>query len=438
MFRSRAVSPSHLGVGFAVVTGLAALLASSPRARAQDLNLQTQLNIFSPPVTFVPLASTREQSLLSATKNCGNPHFAKFLEENPELMDFLKENPDLTVGDLAALSTQERYYEFLQRRNPNARENAQKAKAAFPPASIDFNCLVQQTKFKSTFVFNPTYETDVLKKGDNSSTGTSAGFGGNFLLTTAGFRRFDLIAIGAGETSVRYASPFSSASVDSVSSQLFYQAFLDGHGYLPDGTSVPDVEKYKTNEKIQLQPGLITFDTISFGVQNQTAYTPTFQMEKANLLTPQVTIARQNIDLDDSRDIMKCFSQAQGFCHYADLSLTLGQTFSDVLSQQNFNVAASAAIGWRIDKYWKLALNTMATGKDYEDFVGGRQDLLLQAGPALSYSYTSGDMSFSFQLPVTYFKNYSTVSAAAWSGVVVQPTVNIAFTYTAPPASMPR
>jgi hypothetical protein len=427
------VSPSHLGVGAAIAIGLATSLASSSQAQAQDLNLQTQLNIFAPPVTVVPLTSVGKESALNALNNCGSK--SKFFAENPDLIDFLKANPDVTIDDLIALSSQfqERFNEFLQTRHPNAGANAKrKTKFLLPPASIDFNCAVQQTKFKATFPVNPTYETDVLKKGDNSSSGVSAGFGSNFLLTTAGGRPFDLIAIGAGETSVRYPS-FSSASVDAVTSQLFYQAFLQGYGYLKDGQPVPDIEKYTGG---QLVPGLITFDTISFGVQNQTAFTPTFNTEKANLLTPQVTIARQNIDLDDPgrADIMKCNIQAQGFCHYADLSLTVGQTFSDVLSQQNFNVAGSGAIGWRIDSTWKLALQLIATGKDYEDFVGGRQDVLLQVGPVLSYNPNN---NVSFSLPISYFKNYSTVSAAAWSGLVVQPTLSIALTY-APTAAMPK
>jgi hypothetical protein len=66
--------------------------------------------------------------------------------------------------------------------------------------------------------------------------------------------------------------------------------------------------------------------------------------------------------------------------------------------------------------------------------AGGRRDLLLQAGPALTN--TNGNVSF--QLPVTYFKNYSTVSTAAWSGLVVQPTLTISFTYTAAPAMLPN
>jgi hypothetical protein len=454
MFRARIGSPSYLGVGVAIATGLATSLASSPQARAQDLNLQTQLNIFSPPVTVVPLASTGKQSALSTLKNCssphGNPRLASFLKENSDLMEFLKENPDLTIDDLATRSNrfQERFNEFKRRHPSKNAKRLEEVKTQLATFPTNFCYLVQLTTFKTTFQFNPTYETDVLKKGDNSSAGTSAGFGGNFLLTTAGLRPFDLIALGAGETSVRYGSPFASASVDSASSQLFYQAFLHGSGYFIDplnnqaAVPVDDVLQYAEQHKIGslLSSGLITSDTIGFGLQNQTAFTPTFHMEKADLLTPQVTLARQNINLDgpDPVAIAKCANATTGFCHYADLSLTVGQTFSDVLSQQNFNVAGSAAISWRIDEYWKLALNTMATGKDYEDFVGGRQDLLLQAGPALTYTYANGDVNFTFQLPVTYFKNYSTASAAAWTGLVVQPTLTVAFSYTAPSASLPR
>jgi hypothetical protein len=425
-------SPSDLGVGAAIAIGLATSLASSPPAQAQDLNLQTQLNIFSPPLTVQPLGSIGQQSALSALKSCSSSASVARLKENSPWLDFLEENPDLTVDDVAARSNL-----FRERLDKFQRQHRQ---PKFGPVPINLCYTVQPTQLKTTFPFNPTYETDVLKKGDNSSTGESAGFGGNFLLTTAGLRPFDLIAMGAGETSVRYTSPFfSSASFDSISSQLFYQAFLYGSGYVIDQanqvTHVGDVLQYAEQHKTDslLSTGLITLDTVAFGVQNQTAFTPTFHTEKADLLTPQFTIARQNINLDgpDTVAIRNCAALTTGFCHYADLSLTVGQTFSDVLSQQNFNVAGSAAVGWRIDRYWKLAINTMATGKDYEDFVGGRQDLLLQAGPALTYSYTSHDnMNFTFQLPVTYYKNYSTVSTAAWAGLIIQPTVSVAFSYT--------
>jgi hypothetical protein len=123
-----------------------------------------------------------------------------------------------------------------------------------------------------------------------------------------------------------------------------------------------------------------------------------------------------------------------GFCYYADFALTFGQTLSDVASQENANVTFSVTPGMRVSLTdWKLTLPMAATGKEYEDVVGGRRDTLLQIGPALTYSPPpfnnryGGSYALSFALPVTYSQNYSTVPADAWHGVAVLPTLTIAF-----------
>jgi hypothetical protein len=97
-----------------------------------------------------------------------------------------------------------------------------------------------------------------------------------------------------------------------------------------------------------------------------------------------------------------------------------------------------------MDKEWTVTLQGIATGKEYENFIGGRRDLQLQGGPVLSYApithfvITPAEYAtVSFTLPVTYYRNFSTVSAAAWSGLVIQPTLTIAFNYTADPKTLP-
>jgi hypothetical protein len=117
------------------------------------------------------------------------------------------------------------------------------------------------------------------------------------------------------------------------------------------------------------------------------------------------------------------------FCYYLDWSLTAGQTLSDVPTQQNTNFAASVTPGWRIkDTDWKLTLPTVVTSRFYNDVVGGRRDVLFQIGPALSYSKPAlaGRPYITFSLAVTYNQNCSTVAAASWRGVVIQPTLTIA------------
>ena len=294
--------------------------------------------------------------------------------------------------------------------------------------------------FTTSLLFNPTYESDVLKKGTNSP-GVSAQFGGTLAFTTAGAegRPYDLIAFSTGSASARYPA-YPSKSLNSFSTQTFYQYFLDALGYHTDTNGNIEGQSVSVTPTVKDIPpaNLITVETVSFGFLNQAAFMPTYRSEIADLFTPQVTYGLQNINLSNGtcKPIYNPNGQASnaGFCYYVDLALTGGQTFSDVLTQENANIAASVTPGWRIPQSdWKLTLPTMATVRSYEDFVGGRQDLLLQSGPTFLYSpgpvakTPVENVLLTFSLAVTYFKNYSTVAAAAWSGVIVQPTLTLAF-----------
>ena len=186
---------------------------------------------------------------------------------------------------------------------------------------------------------------------------------------------------------------------------------------------------------------LITVTTLALGFQNQRAYTPSFLLETADLITPQITISRQNISLFGADNVCEASLpdfRKSGFCYYADLSLTLGETFSDQSAQQNVNVAVSATLGKRFDQRdWKLALQTTVTERIYTDFHGGRRDVQLQVGPNLTYAVPTlvtplGSAAVQFSLPATYNQNYSTLAKAEWHGVVVMPTLTLAFTPAAP------
>jgi hypothetical protein len=128
---------------------------------------------------------------------------------------------------------------------------------------------------------------------------------------------------------------------------------------------------------------------------------------------------------------------ALGFCYYLDLSLTAGQTLSDVPTQQNTNFTASVSPGVRIDgTNWKVTLPAVATSRFYNDVVGGRRDVLFQVGPNLSYSAppTGPGVPFiSFSIAATYNQNFSTLATASWRGVIIQPTLTIAFLPELPP-----
>lgn len=466
MIERRVLSSNYLGVGLAIATGLLANLGSVPQARAQaDLNVQSRLDTIMPPVTAQLPTSTSTAgpgqtnvpkgfTALNQNASCVPTESLRGAAATISVLS-AKNSGALAVARSAASFTQQEIKDIVQgyfnggyaNFTEEQRSKIKIAVAAAVNPNPDTGCLNRQAaKVQISLPFNPTYETNILRSGNNSSPGDSAGFGGSVTVASGvDGRPWDFVILNAQEASTRYAPNFS-PSVDGLSQQASYQLFLHAYGYDPKTKTFAD----------NLVPGsptppggLMTFDTLTFGVLNQTAFAPTFKTEKSDFLTPQLSLARQNIGFDDSSGT-PCVTSDTKFCYYANLSMTAGQSFSDVRTLENVNFAASATLGWNINgSNWSLTLPATATAKDYEHVVGGRRDLQLQAGPALMYSSqqvplscakdtmyaalcSEESISFTFKLPVTYYKNYSTLSTAAWSGWVIMPTLTITFGYSEP------
>jgi hypothetical protein len=405
----------------------AAAFGSSAPARAQvDLNLQTRLQIFSPPLTTLPLnTAPKKDEIRLANNKCVSKNDRAvqraFIYHNtvraPIEIEHYLQHPEELAEDL--LNSQ---------KAPRDRLSIKFTQLPFKP--FIYECMTAQpTNLAISGPFNPTYESNVLKSNTNVQRDISQGFGGTMLLTGPGLkdRAFDLVAFGVTSASARY-SAFPSKSFDALTEQGFYQIFLGAFSYADKGGT-----PFNIYPKAPYIPAanLITVDTLSLGFQNQTAFTPGYRVETANLFTPQATLGRQNISLSGSDVSKQCMSASGlGFCNYADLSLTVGQTFSDVTPLQNANVAASATLGWRINNSdWKVTVPVVVTAKEFENVVGGRRDALVQGGAVLGYVLpTKSDApALSFSLAGTYYRNYSTLAAAAWHGFVIQPTITIAF-----------
>jgi hypothetical protein len=296
--------------------------------------------------------------------------------------------------------------------------------------------------------FDPTYESNVLKSNvdNNNSAGTSIGYGGTLQVigpapASPGTKTFDVYGVSEQSQSVRYGA-YSSKSFDALITQGAYQHFLNAFGYQSDGTPIDRINPDTPIGNIP-PTNMITVDSVAFGFQDQAVFTPGYRSENVNLFTPQVTFNHQNQDL--SSNGMSCWAgtldpRQKGFCFYTDLSVTLGQTFSDVSTQSNANLALSATPGFRIPySDWKLTIPITTTGRAYEQVAGGRDDLLLQVGPALTYAPPAlydrfgNGYAVNFSLSVTYNQNYSTLSTAAWHGYIVMPTLTVAFQ---PPAKL--
>jgi hypothetical protein len=471
MTKQRVVSSNYLAVGLAIATGVAANLGLSLQAQAQvSPNIQTQLNILLPPISaqmptgggaagpdqaFFQMKTASGQIISGCAPTEKLRSFAATLRSFNSLSD--KNVRSLTVQEIAHTLTEQEIKQtvegYFNGRQANITEEQKKlAEKSLPPVKPKPCVTRQPVNVQVSFPFNPTYETNILKSGNNGIPGESAGFGGN-MLVTAGVegRPWDIVVFSGGEASARYTPNFS-PSVDGLSSQASYQLFLHAYGYnvsnVGDTWHKTFVDNLVPGSPNMPLPGMMTFDTLAFGVQNQTAFAPTFRFEKSDFLTPQVTIARQNIGLDDlNAKPCKDLQSNLQYCTYASFSLTAGESFADVKTLQNANFAASATVGWNITPSWSITLPATATAKDYQDVVGGRRDVLLQVGPVLSYTSSTFPMcsfaaaqkspiicseesaKYTFSLPVTYYKNYSTISADAWSGLVIMPTLTIAFNY---------
>ncbi|HEV2956393.1 MAG TPA: hypothetical protein VGX95_09750 [Xanthobacteraceae bacterium] len=423
----RAWPINYLACGFAISIALA---AATGEARAQvDPNLQTTINVFSPPITAVEIAPQTAPAPYSVTdKETGDTKCAT----RPEALDYAKKHPQLVrwLNKLRILKNMRNRAQDKALLAEMCLDNVECAKRLGISQPIsNWACTRQPTTLKFTLVSNPTYETNVLKSNQNIHSDTSLGFGGTVLSTIAGLRDYDIIAFSAGTASARY-SAFPSKSLDNVSVQGLYQFFLDAQTV--DGNPINHPPKADVNTS------KITYDVLAIGFVNQTSLAPTFRTEMADLFTPQVTLARQNIGLSDlgpantgCTPLFNAKPLQPGYCYYANISVTAGQTFSDVPTLQNANVALAGTVSTRFDHTdWVLSLAGTATAKNFENVPRGRQDLLLQVGPQLAYTPSK---CLSFSVSATYYRNYSSLTTAAWNGLIVQPTLTVNFGVDPPP-----
>jgi hypothetical protein len=461
----RAGSAKHLFVGVAILSVFA--LGAASEANAQiDPNLQSRIITLSPPITV--LTPEVNSEIVEAGRQLGADQCPpdEWYEKNqlrfgkPRLTDLADQAVKIIKDARAARArfkpnvqeekvTREDFIKHgvidvkkIQQamRQPDvkkygSRHHVNSLLTSLSLLSISFNCKPQPRGVKISFPFNPTYETNVLRSDANSHPDWSLGFGGSVLVTGPGLadRPYDVVGFNVSSASARY-SAFPSKSLDTLTEQGIYQIYLGA--YHPDWSPIDAKSGQITN--------LLTIDTLALGFVNQTAYLPGYRVETADLFTPQFTLARQNIPL--SRDICQTLPapsptkspapgappppDPRGSCYYVDLALTVGQTFSDVTTQQNTNVAVSATPGLRIDNSnWKVTLPMVATAREYDNVLGGRQDVLLQVGPATTYTLPTakGAPSLMLSLAATYNRNYSTLSTAAWHGYIIQPTLTAAF-----------
>jgi hypothetical protein len=311
--------------------------------------------------------------------------------------------------------------------------------SSVPNLPIPYCEKIQKTTYKFAITGNPTYETNVLRSDSNVHMDRSDNLGTTFLVTTAGYRPFDVIGISAGTNSSRY-DQFTSKSMDSVTTQAIYQFFVGATGYATNGRT------FDINPASELipPPGVITAKTIEVALVNQTSYTPTFQTQTVDLLTPQVAFVWQNIPLLGATKDNLCFARSHdeskvGFCNSIDLVFNVGQSFASVHTTENVNFQADATLNHRVDHTdFRIALKTSVIERLYEQVPGGRRDTQLQLTPSASWSPDPiesryGKLATSLTLPVTYAVNSSSVGTQDWRGWTIMPTLTLAIMPPSPP-----
>jgi hypothetical protein len=404
---------------------------------AQDLNLQSRIEVYVPPFVAQPPAPSQ-----SIGKSVTAPAGAASLDlESIRLLRAKRQSLSTLTQKKSQRPKSEKlapaeHIRMLKERsaveqqayieNLSADDIDELLAALIKPSPIQFwNSEPQKPAVKVTLpILNPTYETNVLKSDTNIKADSSLGVGGQAQLTTgvSTARPWDIAAFSVGETSVRYAQT-PSKSFDSLSQSAAYQFFLGATDQRGDALAPGRPLPPGVNGKTDAQE--FTVDTVLLGVQNTTAFTPTFHAQTADLFTPQVVLTRQNIDLSGTAVCRTKLSGSAGNCVYADLSVGLGQTFSDQPTQTNANLAAAGTLGYRIDHSdFVFTVPTVITAKSYETYVGGRRDFVVQTGPALSFAPSA---NFSASLAATYYQQYSSVAAGAWHGWIIQPTLSILF-----------
>lgn len=441
----------------------AVLIFGAPKAQAQaDLNIQSRVQTYTLPLTtgiteiqqpnYTNFGACLDSAVLVVHLARWNFIHLPPDPTRPKDQVGLPDNKNQLVSWFQKGAHKQEAADLLAqffRTDANAESDLRRAVSYNPPAQRQkqakaisplqmFYCNPGNV-IKLSAPFNPTVESNVLKNNQNNSFGTSWGYGGAVQAFTsapsAAAQTFDVIGLSAQSASARY-NQFPSKSFDSIITQMAYQHFLDGSGYTTDNRLI-DISPDMPNKRDIPPTNMITVDSVAFGFQNQTVFLPGFHAETVDLFTPQVTLNRQNQDLSSNH--ASCFTaipdpRQQGLCYYTDLAFTVGQTFSDVPSQQNFNLTFSATPGIRLNGTdWKLTLPMTETVRAYEDVLGGRDDLLLQIGPVIAYTpptftdRAGNAYALMFSVAATYNKNFSTLNTAAWQGYVIMPTLTVAF-----------
>lgn len=284
------------------------------------------------------------------------------------------------------------------------------------PGKEEGSAPTQPTAVSFTFPNNPVYESNANRSNALARSDGSVSFGGGFQVTTQGFRNLDVVGFSAGTNLVRYAR-LAARDFETITTSAQYQLFLGAY----DVTA----KMLDLSHGSNLPTGQVTFNTLTFGLQNSTAFSPIYRAETTSLTTPTVVYGWQNIPFNSDLCATRLNPKTASFCYFADVTVSLGHTLADVRQLENTNLAVSAILGDRIGGTdFVASWGTTVTGRTYENVVGGRNDLTVQFGPKLQYKPID---KVSTSIALTYNRNYSSLAAAEWHGWIIQSALTLSF-----------
>lgn len=434
-------------IAFPVAAGIMTLLPTEQAYAQADLNIQSRIDAVAAPfqVQPIPVAPSSQPArpdterrpapvtrVVESPACLADKHrcladeevdalFIKHVKE-PHLLTTTPGGTDVLTELKSSATSLDRKYEIIKTLALpiNIKPGKKRIQAIGPPnikpGTGEDSAPTQPTTVKFSFPSGPTYESNATKSNTAARSDSSVSFGGGFQFTTQGFRNLDVIGISAGTSLVRYAR-LADKSFDTLTGSAQYQLFLGAY----DVTA----KMLDLSRGSNLPTGQVTFNTLTFGLQNSTAFSPIFHTETVSLTTPTVVYSWQNIPFDGNLCATRLNPKLASFCHYADVSIAVGHTLADNRLLENTNLAASATLGNRIGGTdFVASLGTTITGRTYDNVVGGRNDLMLQIGPKLQYTPLS---NVTTSIAVSYNRNYSSLATAQWHGWIVQSGLTLSF-----------
>jgi hypothetical protein len=166
--------------------------------------------------------------------------------------------------------------------------------------------------------------------------------------------------------------------------------------------------------------GTKQLETLAFRFRSQTAYVPGFGESSSTFLTPSVEWALSNIAL--SNDICGK-GDLRSNCYFARIAMNVAHSWSDNAKLDNSSAGASLTLGWNIrPSKLALGLSGSVTGRHYDRFTGGRDDLIFSGGPAVTWTPSP---QLQYSVGFKYTRQLSTQSQLEWDGYQATPEVRI-------------